>query len=491
MADLAQEKYDPPVPAKRENLTKSSQQHRLLGDALLRLINVERPLEETAEVEHRQAVLRQLRKMIVDWIKQVWVSIGYPAEQAEDLGGALETSGSFRLGVNDPGGDIDTICIVPQHVTHADFFGLPGARGPEGGFVGILQTCQGVHGIKPIPSAKVPLIKIDSFQGVEIDLLLARLPLDRVPQDIDDEIDDESILNRVEFASLRALSGPRDNIRFDRLLEHVDADLGEFQLFLRLVRYWAKARGLWGNKYGYFGGVNCAILCIKVIQHFPNKRAASLLRLFFHIFTAYPWGPRRPLFISKVGMLEADGMSPKYPNLDPDLGFFQYPWEMPHGTRRDGLMPIITPCYPVIDSMSKATRMSVRLFRQEFARGKAILAKYVPTPKRALAAFELDGEGEGDGEGEREEKEEKEEGAGAAGAAVVDAAAAGAGAGAGAAAASTAAARAALRRPLGPDGQPRPLTSADFEETAQRLGKELFRPLCFPAQYKYFLQVCG
>lgn len=38
--------------------------------------------------------------------------------------------------------------------------------------------------------------------------------------------------------------------------------------------------------------------------------------------TRYPWGPRRPVFISKVGMLDAEG-SPKYPDLDPDLGFFQ------------------------------------------------------------------------------------------------------------------------------------------------------------------------
>ena len=36
----------------------------------------------------------------------------------------------------------------------------------------------------------------------------------------------------------------------------------------------------------------------------------------------YPWGPSRPLFISKVGMLDEEG-NPKYPDLDPDLGFYQ------------------------------------------------------------------------------------------------------------------------------------------------------------------------
>ncbi len=245
---LAHEKYDPPVPPLPENMTSSSKQHRQLTEALLRHIDRVKPLEDQKEVAHRQAVLLTLRRMIVQWVKDVWVGMGYPAVQAADLGGALETSGSYRLGVNDPGGDIDTICIVPQHVQHADFFGLEGCQGPEGGFVGVLHRTEGVEGIKPIPGAKVPLIKIDSFQGVEIDLLLAQLPLDRVPRDIDKEIDDESILNQLKFASLRAMSGPRDNIRFDKLLDHVNADLKEFQLFLRLVRHWARSRGLWGNK---------------------------------------------------------------------------------------------------------------------------------------------------------------------------------------------------------------------------------------------------
>ena len=466
MADnayLAHEKYDPPVPPRPENMTSSSAAHGQLSVSLLRFINREKPLEETKEVEHRQAVLKKLRQMIVQWIKDVWIGIGYPAGQAADLGGTLETSGSFRLGVNDPGGDIDTICIVPQHVSHADFFGQAGCQGPEGGFVGILENTEGVEGIKPIPGAKVPLIKIDSFQNVEIDLLFAQLPLDRVPRDIDEEIDDESILNNVKVASLRALSGPRDNIRFDKLLEHVNADLREFQLFLRLVRHWAKSRGLWGNKYGYFGGVNCAILCIKVIQHFPKKKASSLLRLFFKIFAEYPWGPRRPVFISKVGMLDSDGQ-PKYPDLDPDLGFYQYPWQMPRGIRRDGYMPIVTPCYPVIDSMSKATRMSVRLFKREFARGRDILTKYMPSAKGVKTDFDAEDTSASPADASNKSNASSDsttsEGTDAA--------------------ASTPAA----------ESQSDPKANIDpFDDVAERLGKELFAPMCFPAEYKYYIQI--
>lgn len=45
-----------------------------------------------------------------------------PEEVAEKVGGKVCTFGSFRLGVNSQGGDIDTLCIAPRHIDRADFF---------------------------------------------------------------------------------------------------------------------------------------------------------------------------------------------------------------------------------------------------------------------------------------------------------------------------------------------------------------------------------
>jgi poly(A) polymerase len=45
-----------------------------------------------------------------------------PEEAADKVGGKVCTFGSFRLGVNSQGGDIDTLCIAPRHIDRSDFF---------------------------------------------------------------------------------------------------------------------------------------------------------------------------------------------------------------------------------------------------------------------------------------------------------------------------------------------------------------------------------
>ena len=39
-----------------------------------------------------------------------------PDDVADKVGGKVCTFGSFRLGVNSKGGDIDTLCIAPRHI---------------------------------------------------------------------------------------------------------------------------------------------------------------------------------------------------------------------------------------------------------------------------------------------------------------------------------------------------------------------------------------
>ena len=70
------------------------------------------PLETEANIKRRSMILTELRSILRSWIKEVYLGKGLPKEMANEAGGHIYVSGSYRLGVNEPGADIDTICIV-------------------------------------------------------------------------------------------------------------------------------------------------------------------------------------------------------------------------------------------------------------------------------------------------------------------------------------------------------------------------------------------
>ena len=58
---------------------------------------------------------------------------------------------------------------------------------------------------------------------------------------------------------------------------------------LRCIRLWAKRRGVYSNKMGYLGGVNCNIMAAFICQLYPNAAASLLLERFFFILRDWKW----------------------------------------------------------------------------------------------------------------------------------------------------------------------------------------------------------
>lgn len=71
---------------------------------------------------HREIVLGRIAKLVKEFVKKISLEQGLSEAAAEAAGGNIYTFGSYRLGVHSAGSDIDTLCVIPKHVSREDFF---------------------------------------------------------------------------------------------------------------------------------------------------------------------------------------------------------------------------------------------------------------------------------------------------------------------------------------------------------------------------------
>ena len=80
-------------------------------------------------------MLGRVASLVKKFVRTVSIARGMSEAAAEAAGGKIFTFGSYRLGVHGPGSDIDTLCVVPKHVSREDFFDV---------FEGMLREADGV-----------------------------------------------------------------------------------------------------------------------------------------------------------------------------------------------------------------------------------------------------------------------------------------------------------------------------------------------------------
>jgi len=237
-------------------------------------------------VNSRTKVLESLQSITEEFVKRVTKAQGYSDAYANSAGGKIFTYGSFRLGVFGPGSDIDTLVVVPKHISRDDYFkyypDILLEMAPKGS----------IGELTPVTDAFVPIIKFE-YSGISIDLIFSKLAvLSSIPRDL--TLMDTNLLKGLDETELRCLNGARVT---DEILELVPQK-AVFRTALRGIKLWAQRRAIYANIMGFPGGVVWAMLVARVCQLYPQATSSLIILKFFRIIESWPWP--QPVLLKKV-----------------------------------------------------------------------------------------------------------------------------------------------------------------------------------------------
>uniref|UniRef100_A0AAY4E5E8 polynucleotide adenylyltransferase n=1 Tax=Denticeps clupeoides TaxID=299321 RepID=A0AAY4E5E8_9TELE len=280
---------------------------------------------------------------LIEAMKPFGVELGHclnlPLSAIANVGGKIFTFGSYRLGVHTKGADIDALCVAPRHVERSDFFQS---------FFDKLKQLDEIKDLRAVEDAFVPVIKFQ-FDGIEIDLLFARLALQSIPDNLD--LRGDSHLRNLDIRCIRSLNGCRVT---DEIL-YLVPNKENFRLTLRAIKLWAKRRGIYSNMLGFLGGVSWAMLVARTCQLYPNAVAATLVHKFFLVFSKWEWP-------NPVLLKQPEDSNLNLPVWDPRV----------NPSDRYHLMPIITPAYPHQNSTYNVSTSTRTIMTEEFKNGLTV-----------------------------------------------------------------------------------------------------------------------
>ncbi|NXC17428.1 PAPOG polymerase, partial [Corythaeola cristata] len=202
--------------------------------------------------------------------------------------------------------------------------------------------------LQAVEDAYVPVLKFE-FDGIEIDLVFARLSMQTVSDNLD--LGDDSRLRSLDIRCIRSLNGCRVT---DEIL-HLVPNTETFRLTLRAIKLWAKRRGIYSNMLGFLGGVSWAMLVARTCQLYPNALASTLINKFFLVFSKWEWP--KPVLLK-----HPEDSNLNLPVWDPRV----------NPSDRYHLMPIITPAYPQQNSTYNVSTSTRAVMVEEFKHGLAV-----------------------------------------------------------------------------------------------------------------------
>lgn len=255
------------------------------------------------------------------------------------LGAELHPYGSYLLGTDNAGSDVDAVAVGPASLSREDF---------AQSLINLLSEQQPPSRGRFVADAALPMVKL-SLDGVPFDLSYARKP------DGVESCPPAELLahhgERLDTVSFRALNGWTDTRALLDCVEREGPGAECFRTVLRAVRSWAKARGVYSHALGYLGGLSWAVMVAWACTRAPREAMGSeggLLAHFFETFAAWSW--------------------PKPVTLTSETAHY------PLGNKRD-VMPVVAPTLPMRNSARNVSRSTLRVLREELARAREVVRR--------------------------------------------------------------------------------------------------------------------
>ncbi|KAL3070429.1 hypothetical protein niasHT_032219 [Heterodera trifolii] len=251
----------------------------------------------------------------------------------------LLLNGSFLIGSELDGSDLDLICVVSNKINVNNFYGSDDET-----LFTILKKKLANAKVSCI-SGRIQLLRID-LESFEIDLSFVPVPEKYLEQNDGGDLLREKIIEEIKYESGIYSLAAYQSAHFQL---SILPDKNAFANLLKIVKVWAKTRLIYSGIFGYFNGISCSIMASKICLLFPNAPLSYLLHQFFSIYSKWDWA-RVPIMLNELTPITKNQIVFRWPPL---IG--QNP------------MTIITPKFPEQNTTFNVNKFTLKTIVEEFA----------------------------------------------------------------------------------------------------------------------------
>ncbi|CAD7944209.1 unnamed protein product [Amoebophrya sp. A120] len=346
------------------------------------------PLVGPAELERRRKIRVDIEELLNQWIRSPNVTGNVNAPR-----GKVMTIGSSTLELMTEESDIDLVCFLPylgphQHLqingpdpTTGELNRSPLREMWLEDFGKMLQKHEEVKDFVKLDSTANATLCC-RFRGVDLDILLCCLPNLNNPRGIPEDFlelnesesnfttfTNDDVLADLDEPSQRSVNG----VRVARLLltdRSLVSDVTLFKKVLRFVKAWAKARGIYNNISGYFGGITWALCVAKAMMERPLiKDPEQMVMAFFEFFSEFEW-QEKDVTLRVHSEPSCQDITLKQRATSDNV------WRpRAEGEVKLDVMSVVTPCYPPMNSCHNANGETLLTIDEQFFRSAGLVKR--------------------------------------------------------------------------------------------------------------------